>query len=56
MAVAKEFNPTEFDARAIAKLAKAAGMKWIIITSFEYFIVCPQGDFTSFKIIFDHPG
>jgi alpha-L-fucosidase len=33
MAVAKEFNPTEFDARAIAKLAKAAGMKWIIITS-----------------------
>jgi alpha-L-fucosidase len=33
MALAKEFNPTEFDARGIAKLAKAAGMKWIIITS-----------------------
>lgn len=33
MALAKEFNPTDFDARAIAKLAKDAGMKWIIITS-----------------------
>jgi len=33
MALAKEFNPTEFNARGIAKLAKAAGMKWIIITS-----------------------
>jgi alpha-L-fucosidase len=33
MALAKEYNPTEFDAREIAKLAKDAGMKWIIITS-----------------------
>ncbi len=33
MALAKEFNPAGFDARAIAKLAKAAGMRWIIITS-----------------------
>jgi len=33
MALAKQFNPTDFDARAIAKLAKDAGMKWIIITS-----------------------
>ena len=33
MALAKEFNPTEFSASKIAKLAKAAGMKWIIITS-----------------------
>lgn len=33
MALAKEFNPAAFDARGIAKLAKAAGMKWIIITS-----------------------
>ena len=31
--LAGEFNPTEFDARAIAQLAKDAGMKWIIITS-----------------------
>lgn len=33
MALAKEFNPNEFNAREIAKLAKDAGMKWIIITS-----------------------
>ena len=33
MAVAKEFNPTEFNARQFARLAKDAGMKWIIITS-----------------------
>jgi len=33
METAKEFNPVDFDARAIAKLAKDAGMKWIIITS-----------------------
>jgi alpha-L-fucosidase len=33
MALAKEFNPTDFSAREIAKLAKDAGMKWIIITS-----------------------
>ena len=30
---AANFNPVEFDARAIARLAKSAGMKWIIITS-----------------------
>ena len=33
MAVAKDFNPSEFDAKAIAQLAKDAGMKYIIITS-----------------------
>ncbi|MBU2950944.1 alpha-L-fucosidase [Tamlana agarivorans] len=33
MAVAKEFNPTKFDPKAIAKLAKDAGMKYIVITS-----------------------
>ncbi len=33
MALAKEFNPSDFDAREIARVAKAAGMKWIIITS-----------------------
>jgi alpha-L-fucosidase len=33
MALAKEFNPSEFDAREIARIAKAAGMKYIIITS-----------------------
>jgi alpha-L-fucosidase len=31
--VAKEFNPSKFDAKAIAQLAKDAGMKYIIITS-----------------------
>jgi alpha-L-fucosidase len=31
--VAAEFNPDEFDALAIAQLAKDAGMKYIIITS-----------------------
>lgn len=31
--IAKKFNPVEFDARIIAKLAKDAGMKYIIITS-----------------------
>jgi alpha-L-fucosidase len=33
MAVARSFNPVDFDARAIAQTAKAAGMKYIIITS-----------------------
>lgn len=32
-AIAKEFNPVEFNAREIAQLAKDAGMKYIIITS-----------------------
>lgn len=32
-AVARTFNPTEFDAMKIAQLAKDAGMKYIIITS-----------------------
>lgn len=31
--IAKEFNPRDFDAKSIAKLAKDAGMKYIIITS-----------------------
>lgn len=31
--VAKEFNPIDFDAKAIAQLAVDAGMKYIIITS-----------------------
>ena len=31
--IAGEFNPSEFDAMAIARLAKDAGMKYIIITS-----------------------
>jgi alpha-L-fucosidase len=33
IAEAKNFNPTAFDAREIVRVAKAAGMKWIIITS-----------------------
>ncbi|MDO7172443.1 alpha-L-fucosidase [Mariniflexile sp. AS56] len=33
MKVAEDFNPSEFDAKSIAKLAKDAGMKYIIITS-----------------------
>jgi len=32
-ATAKDFNPVNFDAKAIAKLAKDAGMKYIVITS-----------------------
>jgi len=32
-ALAEEFNPTDFDADAIARLAKDAGMKYIVITS-----------------------
>jgi alpha-L-fucosidase len=31
--IAKEFNPSKFNAKAIAQLAKDAGMKYIIITS-----------------------
>jgi alpha-L-fucosidase len=31
--IAKEFNPEKFDGKAIAQLAKDAGMKYIIITS-----------------------
>jgi len=33
MKLAKDFNPSDFDAMAIAQLAKDAGMKYIIITS-----------------------
>jgi len=33
MKVAEEFNPSDFDAMAIAQLAKDAGMKYIIINS-----------------------
>ncbi len=33
MALAKDYNPAAFDAREIARIAKAAGMKWIIITA-----------------------
>lgn len=33
MALAREFNPSEFDAKAIACLARDAGMKWIIVGS-----------------------
>ncbi|MGM9804554.1 MAG: alpha-L-fucosidase [Muribaculaceae bacterium] len=32
-ATARQFNPSEFDAKKIAQLAKEAGMKYIIITS-----------------------
>ena len=31
--LAKEFNPVEFDADAIAKLAKESGMKYIVLTA-----------------------
>lgn len=31
--LAKDFNPVKFDAKAIAQLAKDAGMKYVIITS-----------------------
>ena len=31
--LAKRFNPTDFDAKAIAKLAKDAGMKYVVITA-----------------------
>lgn len=33
MGLAKEFNPVDFDAKEIVRVAKQAGMKWIIITS-----------------------
>lgn len=33
MAVASEFDPADFDAMAIARLAKDAGMKYIVVTS-----------------------
>jgi alpha-L-fucosidase len=33
MALAKEFNPTNFNAKEIVRVAKEAGMKWIIITA-----------------------
>ncbi len=33
MQIAKDFNPTGFDAKAIARLAKDAGMKCVVITS-----------------------
>ena len=33
MALARDFNPTDFDADEIARLAKDAGMKYIVITA-----------------------
>lgn len=33
MALAKDFNPSDFDAEGIVRLAKDAGMKYIVITS-----------------------
>jgi alpha-L-fucosidase len=33
MALAKEFNPVDFDAKEIVRVAREAGMKYIIITS-----------------------
>ena len=33
MGLAKDFNPSEFDAREIVRVAKEAGMKYIVITS-----------------------
>lgn len=33
MGLAKEFNPSEFNAKEVVRVAKQAGMKWIIITS-----------------------
>ena len=33
MAEAKNFNPVNFDAKAIAQLAKDAGMKYVVVTS-----------------------
>jgi alpha-L-fucosidase len=33
MALARDFNPVEFNAREVARVAKESGMKWIIITS-----------------------
>ncbi len=33
MAIAPKFNPAKFDAKAVVKVAQAAGMKWIIITA-----------------------
>jgi alpha-L-fucosidase len=33
MALAGDFNPVEFNAREIVRVASEAGMKWIIITS-----------------------
>lgn len=32
-AIANEFNPTAFDANEIVRVARASGMKWIIITA-----------------------
>ncbi len=32
-ALAKDFNPAAFDAREVVRIAKSAGMKWIIISS-----------------------
>jgi alpha-L-fucosidase len=33
MDIAKQFNPTEFNSKEIVRVAKEAGMKWIIITA-----------------------
>lgn len=56
MAEAKQFNPVNFDAKAIAKLAKDAGMKYVVITSKHQIILITlkivEHSNKLFKIIF----
>ena len=50
--LANEFNPTEFDAEEIAKLAKDAGMKYLVITSKHHDgFAMYQSDVSSYNIV-----
>ena len=54
MEAAREFNPSEFDARKIVDLAKAVGMKYIVVTSKHHDgFAMYHSDCNSFNI-YDH--
>jgi alpha-L-fucosidase len=51
-AVAKQFNPTQWNADSVAALAKSAGMRSIVITSKHHDGFCLfQSDYTDFDVV-----
>ncbi|MGA1130423.1 MAG: alpha-L-fucosidase, partial [Chthoniobacterales bacterium] len=49
--IAKDFNPAQFDADLIARTAKAAGMKYLVITSKHHEGFCLwDSEFTDFDV------
>jgi len=51
-ALASQFNPVAFDARGVARLAKQAGMTYIVITAKHHDGFCMfKSDYTNFNIV-----